>query len=93
MNHTIELNACQNELIREILDLDNLELLKDVKNYLERLMTHTEQDSAEKENLKPYTMEEINGWIDEVEAEEAAGDPGVSWEEMQAEMKQTFAWL
>lgn len=92
MNHTIELNACQNELIREILDLDNLELLKDVKNYLERLLTHTAQDSAEKENLKPYTMEEINGWIAQGEAEEAAGLV-YTCEEADKYIKAECSWL
>ncbi|WP_044263823.1 hypothetical protein [Bacteroides timonensis] len=94
---TMDLNAYRNELAREILGTDDLEVLKKVKKYFARV-AKVESSAAnavaeEKEDLTPYTMEEINSWIDEAEAEEEAGIPGIPWEEARADLLKTFPWL
>ena len=45
------------------------------------------EESREEERLAPYTMEEINAWIDESEADFAAGRY-ISNEEMNRRMEQ-----
>lgn len=93
---TMDLNAFRNELAREILSTEDMEVLKKMKKYFTRI-SKTEDDSAamaaEKEDLTPYTMEEINSWIDESEAEEEAGIPGIPWEEARDELLKTLPWL
>ena len=59
-------------------------LSADNKRWLgERLI----EESREEERLAPYTMEEINAWIDESEADFAAGRY-ISNEEMNRRMEQ-----
>ena len=59
-------------------------LLKKVKQYLAR--------EKKKETLRPYTMDEINAWIDESEADEAAGREYTA-EEVDRRMKEKYTWL
>ena len=68
--NTLELEAYKAELAREILAEDSFDLLKKVKQYFAR--------EKKKETLRPYTMDEINAWIDESEADEEAGTPKTS---------------
>ena len=47
----------------------------------------------EEEHLAPYTMEEINAWIDDFEAELEAGEPGYTLEEFDTQMRKEHGWL
>mgnify|MGYP001777178263 CR=1 FL=1 len=50
-------------------------------------------EGEEEERLAPYTMEEINAWIDEAEAELEAGEPGYTLEEFDTQMRKEHGWL
>ena len=49
-------------------------------------------EEEEEENLAPYTMEEINAWIDESEADEEAGRT-YTCAEVQQMMEAKYPWL
>ena len=49
-------------------------------------------DMYEEEHLTPYTMEEINAWIDESEADEEAGRT-YTCAEVQQMMEAKYPWL
>lgn len=85
---TIELDAQRMELIRDIIETDNIEVLKKVKKYFVRV-----SKKQVKENLIPYTMEELNARIDEAEAEINAGIAGISHEELMQKMRRKIAGL
>jgi hypothetical protein len=85
---TMELDAHRMELIRNIMETDNLEVLKKMKKYFVRV-----SKEQVKEDLTPYTMEELNARIDEAEAEIDAGVPGISHEELMLKMKRKIAEL
>lgn len=91
---TIDLDAYRNELARQILSTDDLEVLKKVKKYFARVakVEDTAAVAEEKEDLTPYTMEEINSWIDEGEAEEEAGLV-YTCEEADRMLKEELPWL
>ena len=91
---TIDLNAYRNELARQIFSTDDLEVLKKVKKYFARVakVEDTAAVAEEKEDLTPYTMEEINSWIDEGEAEEEAGLV-YTCEEADRMLKEELPWL
>lgn len=84
----MELDAHRMELIRNIMETDNLEVLKKMKKYFVRV---TKEET--KENLTPYTMEELNARIDEAEAEIDAGVPGHTMEELHELMVSKYPWL
>ena len=64
-------------------------LSADNKRWLgERLI----EESREQEHLPPYTMEEINAWIDDFEAELEAGEPGYTLEEFDTQMRKEHGW-
>lgn len=84
----MELDAHRMELIRNIMETDNIEILKKMKKYFARV---TKEQA--KEELTPYTMEELNARIDEAEAEIDAGVPGISHEEMMQKMRKMIAKL
>lgn len=46
-----------------------------------------------KEDLSPYTIEEINSWIDEAEEEEEKGIPGTPHEVVMQEMRKYISNL
>ena len=50
------------------------------------------QSVEEQERLTPYTMEEINAWIDESEADFAAGRC-LTAEEANREVREALPWL
>ena len=50
-------------------------------------------EEEEAERLAPYTMEEINAWIDDFEAELEAGEPGYTLEEFDTQMRKEHGWL
>ena len=58
-----------------------------------KLYNYEEVHEEEEERLTPYTMEEINAWIDEFEAELEAGEPGYTMEEFDAQMRKKHDWL
>lgn len=84
----MELDAYRMELIRNIMETDNLEVLKKMKKYFARVSR-----SEVKEDLTPYTMEELNARIDEAEAEIDAGIPGIPHEELMQRMRNMIAEL
>lgn len=51
-----------------------------------------EEELLEEEHLTPYTMEEINTWIDQAEADFAAGR-GIPAEEANREIREALPWL
>ena len=64
-------------------------LSADNKRWLgERLI----EESREEEHLAPYTMEEINAWIDDFEAELEAGESGYTLEEFDTQMRKEHGW-
>lgn len=83
---TMELDAHRMELIRDIMETDNIEVLKKMKKYFVRV-----SKVQEKEDLTPYTMEELNARIDEAEAEIDAGIPGIPHEELMLKMRKMIA--
>ena len=54
--------------------------------------TQEEMDEMETEWLRPFTMEELNRWMDEAEANDDADDLLTS-EEVFAEMERKYPWL
>ncbi len=65
-------------------------LSADNKRWLaEKLYQSVEE---EEEHLTPYTMEEINAWIDESEADFAAGRY-LTTEEANQEVREALPWL
>lgn len=85
---TMELDAHRMELIRNIMETDNLEVLKKMKKYFVRV-----SKEQVKEDLTPYTMEELNARIDEAEAEIDAGVPGYTVDEVHEMMVKKYPWL
>lgn len=85
---TLELDAQRMELIRNIMETDNIEVLKKMKKYFARVSRR-----EAKEDLTPYTMEELNARIDEAEAEIDAGIPGQTMEEVRANITKKYPWL
>lgn len=83
MNVTVSLDALWNMIAS--LSPDNQRWLAD------KLYEHIEEEEA-KEDLTPYTMEEINAWIDEAEADIAAGR-GIPAEVADKEMEEFLATL
>lgn len=88
---TLDLNAYRNELARQILSTDDLEVLKKVKKYFARI-AKAEAPTTEAEDLTPYTMEQINSWIEEGEAEEEAGLV-YTCDEADRMLKEELPWL
>lgn len=85
---TMELDARRMELIRDIMETDNIEILKKMKRYF---LSLSEQPT--KEESAPYTAEELNARIDEAEAEIDAGIPGVSHKELMQKIRNKIAQL
>ena len=91
---TMDLNAYRNELARQILSTDDLNVLKKVKKYFARIakVEAAAAVAAKRDDLMPYTMEEINSWIDEGEAEELAGLV-YTCDEADRMLKEELPWL
>ena len=71
---TVELNACRNELARDILATDDLDVLRTTRRAYRRAMQRRnlrmmELEKMNAKGLAPYTMDELNARIDEAEAE------------------------
>ena len=94
---TVELNACRNELARDIWATDDLDVLRTTRRAYRRAMQRRnlrmmELEKMNAKGLAPYTMDELNARIDEAEAEFAAGK-GVPAEAAHQRMKQFIANL
>lgn len=91
---TVELNACRNELARDILATDNMEVLRTVRRAYRRAVDRARlrAEKLKSEDAAPYTMEELNARIDEAEAEFKAGE-GIPSEVAHQRMKQFIAGL
>ena len=63
----------------------------DAKRWLASKL-YEEVEEEEEEHLTPYTMEEINAWIDQAEEDFAAGR-GIPAEEADKEMEEFLATL
>lgn len=89
---TMELEAYKMELIRDIVETDSREVLDAVKRSMKRALKKINVEKKA-EDLTPYTMEEINSWIDEAEAEEEAGIEGIPHEEFMNKMQKFITTL
>lgn len=104
--NTIDLNAYRNELAREILSTDNMEVLQSVyrayRRAVNKVQTHyANKEKAEEENFPTqcketavpyYTQKELDERIDEAEAQINSGKT-LTCEEADAELKQALPWL
>ena len=88
---SMELDARRMEIFREIMQINDMEVLDGLKRSLKRL-TAKACKSAVQEDLVPYTMEEINARIDEAEADIDAGRV-YSSEQVHKMMEAKYPWL
>ncbi|ADV42708.1 hypothetical protein [Bacteroides helcogenes] len=85
---TVELRADVFERLNVLMHNANDEALMQLSSYLQRLQKKLKGEEA-KEDLRPYTMEELNARIDEAMAEEG-GTPSA---EVFTEMERKFPEL
>lgn len=88
---TMELRQSLFQEIAHIIDSD--ELTRKTLEYVRKLRIKEAKKNEVKEDLTPYTMEEINSWIDEAEEEEAKGIAGTPHEVVMQEMRKYIANL
>lgn len=81
---TMELNACRNELARDILGTDDMEVLRTVRRAYRRALNKV-MKNADADSLPAYTMEELNARIDEAEAEEGGTSSEMFFAQMENE--------
>ena len=67
-------------------------LSTDNRRWLAEKLYQSVEEEKEEERLTPYTMEEINAWIDESEADFAAGRY-LTNEEANREVREALQWL
>lgn len=91
MMYTLETETLRRELLRDILDIDNPELLKKLRNSFNRLCMDYAPTVA-KEDLTPYTLEELEARIDEAEAEIERGET-ISSQELFLNLEHKYPWL
>lgn len=82
---TMELEAYKAELAREILMSDSRQLLDKVKKLLRK-------EAKAREQLTPYTLEELNARIDEAETQIEAGEV-LTNDEVFNRMERKYPWL
>lgn len=80
----LEMQNKKVELARFILEADDWNLINAVERAVKRVLKKQGTETVE---VKPYTTEEINCWLDESEADDEAGRT-ISSEEMSRRMKQ-----
>lgn len=93
----MELRADVFERFNELLNTGNDEVLKKLRKYmlhLKKTVADAEKDASREtaEDLRPYTMEELNARIDEAEAEIEAGEVLTS-AEANEEVRKVLPWL
>lgn len=91
---SMELDARRMEIFREIMQINDIEVLDRLKRSLKHLTAKTDKavTIVAQEELTPYTMEEINARIDEAEADIDAGRVYTS-EQMHKMMETKYPWL
>lgn len=90
---SMELDARRMEIFREIMQINDIEVLDGLKRSLKRLTAKSRQSATtNQENLSSYTMEEINARIDEAEADIDAGRVYTS-EQVHKMMEDKYPWL
>lgn len=90
---SMELNALRGELAHDILNIEDIEVLKEVKRSLHQIITQAKDGMKNKSSHpRPYTLEEIHSRIAESEAQIAAGEV-LTNEEVFANMRRKYPWL
>ena len=90
---SMELNALRGELAHEILNIEDIEVLKEVKRSLHQIIAQAKDGMKNKSSHpRPYTLEEIHSRIAESEAQIAAGNV-LTIEEANAEVRKQLSWL
>lgn len=88
-----ELNALRGELAHDILNIEDIEVLKEVKRNLHQIIAQAKDEMKNKSSHpRPYTLEEIHSRIAESEAQIAAGNV-LTNEEVFANMRRKYPWL
>ena len=90
---SMELNALRGELAHDILNIEDIEVLKEVKRSLHQIIAQAKEEMKNKSSHpRPYTLEEIHSRIAESEAQIAAGNV-LTIEEANAEVRKQLPWL
>ncbi len=90
---SMELNALRGELAHDILNIEDIEVLKEVKRSLHQIIAQAKDEMKNKSSHpRPYTLEEIHSRIAESEAQIAAGEV-LTNEEVFANMRRKYPWL
>lgn len=90
---SMELNALRGELAHDILNIEDIEVLKEVKRNLHQIIAQAKDGMKNKSSHpRPYTLEEIYSRIAESEAQITAGNV-LTIEEANAEVRKQLPWL
>lgn len=90
---SMELNALRGELAHDILNIEDIEVLKEVKRNLHQIIAQAKDEMKNKSSHpRPCTLEEIHSRIAESEAQIAAGEV-LTNEEVFANMRRKYPWL
>lgn len=90
---SMELNALRGELAHDILNIEDIEVLKEVKRSLHQIIAQAKDEMKNKSSHpRPYTLEEIHSRIAESEAQITAGNV-LTNEEVFANMRRKYPWL
>ena len=90
---SMELNALRGELAHDILNIEDIEVLKEVKRNLHQIIAQAKDEMKNKSSHpRPYTLEEIHSRIAESEAQITAGEV-LTNEEVFANMRRKYPWL
>ncbi len=90
---SMELNALRGELAHDILNIEDIEVLKEVKRSLHQIIAQAKEGMKNKSSHpRPYTLQEIHNRIAESEAQIAAGNV-LTIEEANAEVRRQLPWL
>lgn len=91
--NSMELNALRGELAHDILNIEDIEVLKEVKRNLHQIIAQAKDGMKNKSSHpRPYTLEEIHSRIAESEAQITAGNV-LTIEEANAEVRKQLPWL
>lgn len=91
----INLDAYRNELAREILQTDNIEVLNKVRRIFQRTIVTSEaaeEKAPSSRIVPPYTMEELKKRTECSRADIAAGRVN-TWDEANRKLKEELLWL
>lgn len=86
---TLEMNQARVDLAREILSTDNVELINTLCRAARRFAKRQVSKQLQVEELTHYTMEEIDNWMDEAEAESG----GMPSQEVFNKLEQKYPFL